>query len=81
VEYKLREDGIQSRRLSWLQVSEGSSKLLWPKGFRDTVTLLRPVAQLYGKVRMLWNQGIVRLLIEPSCWAQIVHMFTLLLLF
>jgi len=28
VEYKLQEDGIQSRRLSWLQVFEGSSKLL-----------------------------------------------------
>jgi len=39
VEYKLREDGIQSQRLSWLQASEGSRKLLWPKGFRDTVTL------------------------------------------
>jgi len=39
VEYKLQEDGIQSRRLSWLQVSEGSSKLLRPKGFGDTVTL------------------------------------------
>ena len=30
VEYKLSEDGIQSRRLSWLQASEGSSKLLRP---------------------------------------------------
>jgi len=38
-EYELREDGVQSRRLSWLQASEGSSKLLRPKGFRDTVTL------------------------------------------
>jgi len=33
-EYELREGGIQSRRLSWLQASEGSSKLLRPKGFR-----------------------------------------------
>jgi len=39
VEYELRENGIQSRRLSWLQASEGSSKLLPSKGFRDTVTL------------------------------------------
>ena len=39
VEYELREDGIQSRRLFWLKASEGSSKLLRPKGFRDTVTL------------------------------------------
>ena len=39
VEYELREDGIQSRRLSWFQASEGSSKLLRHKGFRDTVTL------------------------------------------
>jgi len=39
VEYKLQEDGIQSWRFSWLQVSEGSSKLLWPKGFRDIVTV------------------------------------------
>ena len=31
-EYKLREDGIQFRRLSCLQASEGSSKLLRPKG-------------------------------------------------
>ena len=34
-----RNDGIQSRRLSWLQAPEGSSKLLWPKWVRDTVTL------------------------------------------
>jgi len=27
VEYKLWEDGIQSQRRSWLQASEGSSKL------------------------------------------------------
>jgi len=39
VEYELWDDGIQSRRLSWLQASEGSSKLLRCKGFRDTVTL------------------------------------------
>ena len=39
VEYKLREDGIQSRRLSWIQASEGSCKLFWPEGFGDTVTL------------------------------------------
>jgi len=39
MEYKLREDGIQSWKLSWLQASEGSSKLLRPKGFGDTVTL------------------------------------------
>jgi len=31
MEYKLREDGIQSLRLSWLQAPEGSSKLLKPK--------------------------------------------------
>jgi len=29
--YKLREDGIQTRRLSWLQAPEGGSKLLWPE--------------------------------------------------
>jgi len=39
VECKLREDGIQSRRLSWFQASEGSSKLFRLEGFRDTVTL------------------------------------------
>jgi len=39
VEYELREDGVQSHSLSWLQVSEGSSKLLRPEGFRDNVTL------------------------------------------
>jgi len=39
VEYELRKDGVQSRRLFWLQVSEGNSKILRPKGFRDTVTL------------------------------------------
>ena len=39
VEYKLREDGIQSRRLSWLQAPEGSSKFLWAKRVRDTVAL------------------------------------------
>jgi len=39
VEYKFRENGIQSRRVSWLQAHEGSSKLLWRKGFRDTVAL------------------------------------------
>jgi len=39
VEYKLRENEIQSRRLSWLQTSEGSSKLLWYKVFGDTVTI------------------------------------------
>jgi len=35
------EDGMQFefRRLSSLQASEGSSKLLWPKGLRDVVTL------------------------------------------
>ena len=37
--YKLREDGVQSRRLSWLQASEGSSKLFRPEGFGDAVTL------------------------------------------
>jgi len=39
VEYKFLAVGIQSRRFSWLQRSEGSSKLLRPKGFRDTMTL------------------------------------------
>ena len=39
VEYELREDGIQSQGLSWLQASEGSSKLFRSKGFRDLVTL------------------------------------------
>jgi len=39
VVYELREYGIQSRRLSWFQASEGSRKLLRPKVFRDTVTL------------------------------------------
>ena len=36
VEYKL---GVQSRRFSWLQASEGSSKLFRPEGFGHTVTL------------------------------------------
>jgi len=39
MEYKLQEDGIQSRRLSWLQASEGSSKLFQPEGFGDSMTL------------------------------------------
>jgi len=39
VEHDLRKNGIQSRRLSWLQASEGSSQLLRPKGFGDTVSL------------------------------------------
>jgi len=39
MEYELREDGVQCRRLSWLQASESSSKLLRSKVFRDTVTL------------------------------------------
>ena len=39
VEYEFREDGIQSQRLSWLQVSEGSSKFFRSEGFRDAVTL------------------------------------------
>ena len=39
MEYELREVGVQSWRLSWPQASEGSSKLLRPKEFRDTVTL------------------------------------------
>jgi len=36
VEYELQEDGIQSRRLSWLQPSEGNSSLFRPEGFGDT---------------------------------------------
>jgi len=32
VEYELRQDGIQSLRLSWLQAYEGSSKILRPEG-------------------------------------------------
>jgi len=39
MDYKLREDGVQSQRLSWLQASEGNSKLFRPEGFGDTVTL------------------------------------------
>ena len=39
VEYQLREDGIQSWRLSWLQAPEGSSKLLWSIRAIDAVTL------------------------------------------
>jgi len=39
VEYELLEDGIESQGLSWLQASDGGSKLIRPKGFRDTVTL------------------------------------------
>jgi len=31
MEYRHWEDGIQSQRLSWPQMLEGSSKLLWPK--------------------------------------------------
>jgi len=38
VEYILRENRIQSRRLYWLQVPEGSSKHLWPKRARATVS-------------------------------------------
>ena len=33
VEYELREDGVQSRRFSWVQASEGCSKLFRPEGF------------------------------------------------
>jgi len=39
VEYELREDEVQSRRFSWLQTSDSSSKLFRPEGFGDTVTL------------------------------------------
>jgi len=39
MEHELREDRVQSQRLSWLQAYEGSKKFLRPKGFRDTVTL------------------------------------------
>jgi len=39
MEYKLLEDGVQSRRFSWLQASEGSIKLFWPERFGDTVIL------------------------------------------
>ena len=38
MECELREDGTQMQRLSWLQASEGSSKLHQPKGLRYTVT-------------------------------------------
>ena len=38
MEYKLREDGVQSRGFSWLQASEGNSKLFRPERFGDTVT-------------------------------------------
>ena len=51
MEYKLREDGVQSLRLFWLQASEGSRILFRPKGFGDTVTLwcwnLSSVGQLF----------------------------------
>ena len=39
MEHELREDGIQSRRLSWFQTFEGSGNLLRPRGFRYTVAL------------------------------------------
>ena len=39
LEYKLREDGVQSRKLPGLQVPDGGSKLLWPERGRDTVSL------------------------------------------
>jgi len=39
VDYKLREDIIQTRRLSWLQAPESGSKLLWHEEARDTVSL------------------------------------------
>ena len=39
VEYKLREDGIQARRLSWPQVPEGGSKPLCPERVRDIASL------------------------------------------
>ena len=55
VEYKLREDGVQSWRLSWLQASEGSRKLFRPERFGDTVTLrcwnLPYVGQLFVEER------------------------------
>jgi len=35
VEYKHREDRIQTRRLYWLQAPEGSTKLLWREAVRD----------------------------------------------
>jgi len=51
VEYKLSENGVQSRRFSWFQASDGSSKLFWPEGFGDIVTLrcwnLPQVGQLF----------------------------------
>jgi len=39
VDYTLPEDGVQYRRFSWPQASEGSIKLFWPERFGDTMTL------------------------------------------
>jgi len=39
VEYKLQEDEIQTRRLSWPQSREGGSKIIWPKRVGNTVSL------------------------------------------
>jgi len=42
MEYKPREDGVQTRRLSWPEAPEGGSKLLWTERVRDIqVTSLR----------------------------------------
>jgi len=38
VKYKIREDGIQTPRLSRPQAPDCGSKLLWPERFRDTVS-------------------------------------------
>ena len=55
VEYKLPEDGIQSGRLSWLQASKGSSKLLQPKCFRDNVTDPQVLESSTGQTAACWR--------------------------
>ena len=62
VECKLREDGIQSRRLSWLQASEGSSKLLRSIGFTDTMTCMVLESSI-GRTAACWR----------ACWPRDPH--------
>jgi len=57
-EYKLGEDVVQSRRLSWVQASKGSNKLLRPEGLRETVTLVLESSIRYHQV---------------TCWCRLIN--------
>ena len=59
VEYKLREDRIQTRRLSWRQAPEGGSKLLWPERARDTL-FPQVLGLSIGRTAACWQSWWIR---------------------